>query len=368
VRTPRLPLPVVAALLATTPFSAGRAQSAVQRPSAAALAASVDSVIGTDVLAAGMPSVSVVITRGGETLVERAWGDANVATGQKADASTTYQIGSVSKQFTAALILKLVDNGNLALSDSIGGHIAGLRPEWNAITIEQLLNHTSGLKGEFRQPQKRTEPRTTDSLITMAIADTLAAKPGTTFIYSNTGYMLLGALVEKRYGKSYSDALRDEIAKPLGLATLHFCDEKGADASSYMRAAQARATPFPSFHPSQLIGSGGICATAGDLAKWNRALHGGRVVSVKSYTAMTTPRGAAAARNYGFGLYIRPAEWGSRMILHDGTTAGYAAANVWLPDELLSVTVLYNAVPRVPTDVDGVLAQLALGLRPKPRQ
>jgi D-alanyl-D-alanine carboxypeptidase len=172
------------------------------RPDAATLAAKIDSVVQVDVLAQGMPSVSVVVARANETLVERAWGLANVANGQKAEPSTFYQTGSLSKQFTAALLLKLVDRGRVSLGDTLGRFFSGLKPEFNAITVEQILNHTSGLKGDFRgSPERATLPTTRDSLVAMAARDTLATKPGTKFNYSNTGYMFAGAIIEKVHGK-----------------------------------------------------------------------------------------------------------------------------------------------------------------------
>ena len=366
-------LPFVVACLAapvTASMAAAQDTDRAMRPAAAALAAAIDSVVQVDVLAQGMPSVSVVVTRGDETLVERAWGLADVSSGRKAEPSTSYQVASVSKQFTAALVLRLVDRGRLSLSDTLGRFFDGLKPEFTGLTVEQILNHTSGLKRDFRSVELATTPTTRDSLVAMAARDTVAAKPGTKFIYSNTGYMFAGAIVEKLYGKSYAEALRDEIARPLGLASLALCTtDKSGGAESYVRSQQAAPRLVASLHPSQMLGNGGICTTASDLAKWNRALHGGRVLSEASYRAMTTPRGPAAIRaNYGLGLFVRPESWGKKVILHEGTTAGYASSNLWYPDDSISVVVLYNGVPRLPVDVDGVIAQVAHGLTPAPRR
>ena len=353
---------LLASLLAAPLVSIAGAQTP---PSASVLAAQVDSVVRVDVLAQGMPSASVVIMRGNDVVLERAWGVADAATGRKAEPSTTYQVASVSKQFTAALVLKLVDRGKLSVADPIGRYLPGLRPEMQAITVDQLLNHTSGLKGDFRRQERATELTSRDSLFAMAARDSLAARPGTAYLYSNTGYMLLGMLIEKLYARPYADALRDEIAKPLGLESLWFCEPaRNADAQSYMRSPQKAPAPLPSIHPSQLLGSGGICSTARDIATWNRALHGGRVLSAASYAAMTTPHGVAAPKAYGYGLFVRPAPWGSMAMVHEGTTSGYASANGWYPAESLSVVVLYNGVPRVPVDVDGVITELAFGRTP----
>jgi CubicO group peptidase (beta-lactamase class C family) len=358
----------VAALLAATPSLLTAQQKPVSGPpSAAALAALVDSVVRAGLLSQGVPSASVTVVRGDETLVQRAWGQADVAGGRAADPSALYAIGSTTKQFTAALVLRLVDRGRLTLGDSIGQHLSGLRPEWRGITIDQLLNHTSGLQRSYVNQARLAENLPGDSLVAQAARDTMASRPGTTFLYSNTGYMLLGVLVEKLYGKPYAAALRDEIAGPLGLATLQRCGEveAGRRATGYNRSFDGTLSSPVAFHPSQQLGAGGICSTAADLAKWNRALHGGRVLSEASYRAMTTPRGAATSENYGFGLYVNPAPWGGPAITHGGQdVGGFVSEHGWYPADSLSVTILYNAYPRVAPGGTHVIAALALGHTP----
>lgn len=339
-------------------------------PTTETLAARIDSVVRTDILPRGFPSVSIAVTRGGRPLLERAWGVANVTTTQKADPTTTYNIGSMAKQFTAALVLKLVDSGKLSLTDSVGRHLAGLRPEWNSITIEQLLNHTSGLARDFATGRPETENVPGDSVLALAARDTLWSKPGTVFAYSNTGYLLLAVLIEKVYGKPYGVVLHDEIAQPLGLASLRWCENVIRDraAAGYIRSSDGKATTRGDVHASQDLGSSAICSTAGDMARWNQALHSGRVLSAASYAAMTTPRGAATGK-YGFALVPRKALWGSPAIAHDGEDVGFSSHNAWFPAESLSVTLLYNALPRL--DESGVnmadfIGLIALGGKPRP--
>lgn len=357
---------ILAALLAATPslLTAQVKPMSGPPPSAAALTAVVDSVVSTSLLARGVPGVSVVVTRGDEVLVQRAWGQADVASGTAAQGSTRFAIGSNSKQFTAALVLRLVDRGVLALGDSIGRHLSGLRPEWTSITIEQLLNHTSGLQRSFIDSSRVEEDLPGDSLVAQAAREPMAAQPGTSFLYSNTGYLLLGVLIEKLYGKTYAAALRDEIAQPLGLATLRACsDDQVGRATGYNRAFDGTLSSPPSVHPSQQLGAGGICSTAADLAKWNRALHGGRVLSEASYAAMTTPRGAAGS--YGFGLSLGRAPWGDPAATHGGQdVTGFTSEHGWYPADSLSVTVLYNVYPRVAAGGTHVIAALALGHAP----
>jgi CubicO group peptidase (beta-lactamase class C family) len=336
-------------------------------PTATVLAARIDSVVKTDILPRGFPSVSVVVTRGGRPLLERAWGVANASTGQQAAPTTTYNIGSMAKQFTAALVLKLVDRGTLSLTDSVGRYLKGLRPEWNAITIEQLLNHTSGLARDFAQVGPEADNVPGDALIAIAARDTLVSKPGTAYAYSNTGYMLLGVLIEKVYAKPYSVVLRDEIARPLGLTSLGWCEDMatGRAATGYLRSSDGKSVPRGKVHASQGLGCAGICATAADIAKWNQALHGGRVLSPASYAAMTTTRGAATGK-YGFGLVPRKAPWGSPAIVHDGQDDGFSSHNAWFPAESLSVTLLYNALPRIEVNMADFVGTIALGGQPRP--
>jgi len=319
-------------------------------------------VVKSRILAQGVPSVSVAVMRDGKLLMEGAWGRADADKNLEASLATVYPIGSVSKEFTAALVLKLVDRGRVSLTDSIGKHLQGLTAEFSGVTIEQLLNHTSGMPRDVRNPETRFESMSPDRLIQMTASAKLAAKPGTTYGYSNAGYMLLGALVEKAGGKSYGVALHDDIAAPLGLTTLARCgDPKPGVATGYM-LSDGKLAPPPGMHHSQLLGAGGVCTTAADLVKWRHSLHSGRVLSANSYAAMTTPRGPAVAGNYGFGLYARPAPWGDMAIVGGGQAlSGHTAELHWYPGHRLAVALLYNAAPRVPGVAD-LVPRIVLGV------
>jgi CubicO group peptidase (beta-lactamase class C family) len=300
--------------------------------------------------------------RDGKLLMERAWGRADADKNLEASSATVYPIGSVSKEFTAALVLKLVDRGRVSLTDPIGKYLQALTPEFSGVTIEQLLNHTSGVPRDVRNPETRFEGMSSDGLIQQAAGAKLAAKPGTAFGYSNTGYMLLGALVEKVGGKPFGVALHDDIAAPLGLTTLTQCSDPKPGVAAGYALSDGKVAPPPGMHHSQLLGAGGVCTTAADLVRWRHALHGGRVLSATSYTAMTTPRGAAVAGNYGFGLYVRPAPWGDMAIVGGGQAlSGHTAELHWYPGHSLAVALLYNAAPRVPGVAD-LIPRIVLGV------
>lgn len=323
--------------------------------------------VKSELLAKGVPSVSVAVMRDGKMLLERAWGLADIEKNVSASPTTTYSIASVAKQFTAALVLKQVDRGRLTLTDPISKHFAGLSPEVGAVTIEQLLNHTSGMKRPIIDPDRRFENISAESLLENATGSKLETTPGTTWAYSNAGYTVLGVLVERLYGKSYAAALREEIAGPLQLTTLSKCAEpKPGEARGYVRAEVGKPGPAPGMHHSQDLGPGGICATAADLVKWTHALHTGRVLSPESYQAMVTPRGAAIASRYGFGLSVGPAAWGDMAIVHDGQARGAAhtAELHWYPQHALAVAVLSNGFPLAPPlkGASAVVSRIVLGV------
>jgi D-alanyl-D-alanine carboxypeptidase len=340
------------------------AQTPVPPPPAAtpALEQAIQSAVQEHMLSKGIPSVSVAVMRDGKIVLQRAWGLADVAKGTKADAATIYPIASASKMFTAALVLKQVDRGRVSLKDSIGKHLTGLKPEFHAITIEQLLNHTSGLPNDFRNPAQRLERRSPNELFAMIAATTLAHEPGNAFLYSNTGYGLLGLLVEKVYGAPYDAVLRDEIARPLGVTLAQCAEPRPGEATGYMRTPDGKVGPPPGLHYSQLTGIGGVCGSAGDLVKWTHAFHNGRVLSPAMYAAMTTPRGAAVSGDYGLGVYVRPRPWGDKAIVASGvSTTGFVADVHWYPDKALATATLYNAGPRL-AGANDLIPKVVLGV------
>jgi CubicO group peptidase (beta-lactamase class C family) len=224
------------------------------------LAERVGSMVNTEILEKGVPGASVAVMRDGRMLLECGWGVADPEKKLAASGTTIYPTGSVAKQFTAALLLRQVDRGRLALTDPIGRHLAGLPPEAGAVTIEQLLNHTSGLQQSAIVPARRFEDLPRETLLAMAVSDKPAAPPGTRFAYSNAGYTVLGILVEKLYGKPYGAALHDEIAAPLGLKTVSKCGEpKPNRAAGHSRGGDGKLAPPPGVHHSQVIGAGDVC-------------------------------------------------------------------------------------------------------------
>jgi len=260
----------------------------------------IDSLARAFLADSSSPSVAIAVVRGGDTLAMRAWGKADLEQDVAATSGTVYRIGSVTKQFTAATVMQLMEIGKVRLDDSIGSYLPSLPRAWHAVTVRQLLNHTSGVPSytDIGAAWQRRwgEEMTPDTLVALTAGLPMWFPPGTKWRYDNTGYVILGMLIEKVTGRSWGTEIEARFAKPLGLDNTRNCLNEpviphrargyehakgGWDNTAYLAMTQ----PYS---------AGALCSTIGDLTRWNRALHTGKVVSAASYELMTTPSGAAA--------------------------------------------------------------------------
>lgn len=367
---PRLGLATVAMAVALAAPSAG-AQSA-RRASASAVARvrvlerRLDSAAAAWLATGESPSVSVAVVRGADTLLLRAYGVANLEWNAKATPATVYRTGSVTKQFTAALVMQLVDSGRVRLDDAIGMHLPALPARWRDVTVRQLLNHTSGIPSYTSRAAGRrrfAEDLPPDTIVMVTAGDSLEFAPGAGWSYNNTGYLLLGMLLERVTGKPYEALLDERLFRRAGLKETRYCHTDpvlpGRAAGYYREGGTWHNAPWLSM--TQPFSAGSLCSTARDLVRWNQALHGGRLLSAASYAAMTAPEGGAlqAPVRYGFGL-IADTLAGQPMIAHGGAIHGFMAANAWLPRQSLSVTVLSNAMTAKPDALLRTLARLVI--------
>ena len=357
------------ASLRLAPLALAAAPLGAQRPSRAAVRARVDSLAAAFLASGQAPGVAIAVVRGRDTLVLAGYGTADVERRVPVRPNTVFRVGSVAKQFTASLVLRLVERGVVTLDDPIGRHLAALPAAWRGVTIHQLLNHTSGIPSYTNAPSWQgqfAERLTPAQMVAITAGDTMEFAPGTRWSYNNTGYVLLGVLLERKLGRPYAELLQSELARPLALRATRYCADADTTAAivahGYFRdSAGVRRAPY--LHMSQPFSAGALCSTAGDLARWNAALAGGRVVRPASYAAMTGPGavGAGAPVRYGYGL-IADTLAGRRVVTHGGTIFGFLSANAYLPDDSLSVTVLANASPSDPGTLLRDIARVALGV------
>jgi CubicO group peptidase (beta-lactamase class C family) len=345
----RILLVWISALLCTSQL---RAQSL---PAPAKVSQVVDSLAQDFLAQHRAPSVAIGLVRGGDTIVMKAWGQADIEQDVDATARTVYRIGSVTKQCTSATVMQLVEHGKVKLDDSIATYLPNLPAAWRGVKIRLLLNHTSGIPSYTdvgaRWRKRWGEEMTPDSLLAFTTGDSMWFAPGTKWRYDNTGYILLGMLIEKVTGKSWATNLSERFFQPLGLEATYDCQNtpliprrargyETVDGAEH--AGQWENTAYLAM--SQPYSAGALCSTVGDLARWNRALHTGHVVSAASYATMITPEGVAASNkpHYGFGL-IADTLAGHPFITHGGGIHGFITGNAWVPDAQLSVTVLTNS-------------------------
>lgn len=309
-----------------------------------------DEAIEREMARRHVPGLAVVVLKDGRLVRERGYGLANVEHGVKVTPSTVFQSGSVGKTFTAALILLLAEDGKLGLDDPVSRHLPEAPAAWNGITIRHLLTHTGGL-GEPYQKIDLRKDYTDAELIAVEASLPLLSAPGERFSYSNTGYHLLGFIATRAGGKHWSEQLRERIFAPLGM---------GARVISEAEIVPHRAAGYewvdgrlrnqswvsPSLNTTA---DGALYLTARDLALWDQALRGDRVLNAKQRAASWTPPRLAdgSTSPYGYGWFVGEQN-GRRTILHGGAWQGFKALITRYVDDDLTVIVLANsAIARV---------------------
>ena len=297
------------------------------------------------------PGAAVIIARGDEVLFRGARGKADVEHGMPLSADSGFDIGSITKQFAAAGLLKLAEAGKVSLDDPLSKFVKDY-PQGDKITIRELLNHTSGIKSYTDAHDPARNGLTTMQLVDSFKNDKPEFEPGAGWAYDNSGYVLVGAVIEAVSGMPWPRYLTQTLFEPLHLDHTGY----GADPAVVARQAhgytvsQGKALPAPLESRSHPHADGSLVSTVDDLLKWNRALHTGRVLESESYRQMITPVGMAVPEQYGFGVWHTTLHH-HEMIGHSGHISGFSAYLLYLPETDISVAVLQN-MDRAPGVVD----------------
>jgi len=314
-----------------------------------------------EVLAAqGQFNGAVLVAQGDHLLLRQAYGVADVETGQRLDPNARFRLASVSKQFTAAAILRLQDEGRLSIDDPVCRWISPCPDGWQGLRLTHLLSHTSGLPDLMERPgwgDRRVTPATLAELTRDTEQFRPRFEPGTRADYNNAGYNLLAAIVERASGLAYEDYLQTTFFTPLGMAnTGSDADAGGHGIVRGHNSGGAGQVPGPIANVSIIAGAGALYSTLDDMLTWQRALHGGHVLSPESYAQMIAdhapadqglPEGARP-RGWGFGLFTSDLGSGAvpafhaPQIYHTGSWAGFRNLISYLPDGDVTVVVLTN--------------------------
>jgi CubicO group peptidase (beta-lactamase class C family) len=304
---------------------------------------------------------SVLVARGTEVLLSNGYGSANVEWNIPNQPSTKFRLGSLTKQFTAASILLLEERGKLQIGDPVKKYLPDAPAAWDTMTIFHVLTHTAGIPNytSFADyPSLAPFPTTPEKLVARFRDKPLDFAPGEKWNYSNSGYALLGYLIEQISGQSYAQFVQDNLFTPLGMK------DSGYDSNTAIIERRAAGyAPGPNgpvnagfVHMSVPFAAGALYSTTEDLLKWEQGLFGGKLISAASLQKMTTP----FKNDYAFGLNVHTSH-GRTVIEHNGGIQGFSTQLAYYPDDKLTVVVLGNLVGGAPATIAGDLAAVAHG-------
>ncbi len=354
-------------LLAAGFLLGGAAHAATLAP---AETAAIDAAARQALQLTGVPAASIAVVKHGAIVYTHAYGMARLPD-VPATVAMPFAIGSVSKQFTASLILLLAQDGRLALDDKVGKYLPELT-EANRVTIREILSHTAGYQDfwpEDYSPLIFHKPAAPLSYVDIWGEKKLDFAPGTAWQYSNTGYAIAGLIAEKAGGAPLFAQLRARILAPLHMISAADYAYHGIPAGGplgYERYAFGPPRPAPLDMPAWSFGSGGLAMTASDLALWDISVMDRSLLSKASYDALETEVKLAdgSGTQYGLGVQVGVRD-GHRMIEHSGEESGFVSENVVFPDDRAAVVVLTNQdASRAASVIASQIAQIAFGIAP----
>jgi D-alanyl-D-alanine carboxypeptidase len=323
-------------------------QATAQRALASTLPARVDSIATAVLASTGVPSASVAVVTHGRLTYAHAYGTAKLDPRTAATPDMRYGIGSISKQFTAAAVLLLQQDGKLSLDDPVGKYLPGLT-RGNDVTIRMVLSHTSGYQDFW--PQDYVPPAMEKAITPQAILDHWAKQPldfepGTKWQYSNTNFEVAALIVQKVSGTPFWQFVQTRILEPLHLTSAVDFDAKGPTAVQpvgYLRYGLGPLRPAIPTGAGWMFGAGELAMTASDLAKWDISVIDRSLLAPASYAEMekSVLLSNGVSSGYGLGVDVGMTS-GHRTIEHSGEVAGFTAENIVFPDDSAAVIVLTN--------------------------
>jgi CubicO group peptidase (beta-lactamase class C family) len=320
----------------------------------------------------GVPSASVAVVEGGKLVYTHAYGKACIDPDKPATPDMRYSVGSVSKQFTAAAILFLQEQGKLSLDDAVGKYVPGLT-RGDEVTIRQILSHTSGYQDFWPEDYLMApmmKPATAQQIVGTWAKKPLDFEPGTQWQYSNTGYVIAGLIVEKVSGEKLMDFLVEHIFRPLQMKSVWNSDVEKltpSDATPYVRAALGPLRLAPKEGRGWMFAAGELAMTAHDLALWDESLIARSLLKPESYREMFTEIKLKDGKgtHYGLGVFIGKLD--DRLdISHSGEVTGFVSDNEVLVDDGVAVAVLTNHMAGGAGEIAHLAASAVLGLKLKP--
>jgi CubicO group peptidase (beta-lactamase class C family) len=321
----------------------------------------VDQYIKSQMKEHRIPGVALEILKDGKPVKTAAYGLANLELNVPTRPETVFEIGSITKQFTAAGIMLLAQEKKLSVDDRISQHLKDTPAAWSQVTIRHLLTHTSGIKSYTGLTGFQTRRHLTQAQFIQAIGkEEMEFEPGASWKYCNTGYNLLGYIIENVSGQDYWQFMGERIFQPLGM---HATTRRLASLVITNRASGYEQTNHIWINRdsdlTEVFSAGAIVSTVGDLAKWSAALDGECLLTAASKQQIWTPVNLndGTSKTYGFGWNIVQVE-GHKNIGHGGSTSGFSASIQRFPEDRLAVIILTNTDEEVATTLAKKIATL----------
>ena len=360
---------VIRAFVAVFAVAAIASVSLAAPPSDAEIVSKVDAIAAEYLQKPGAVGLSIGVARKGQIIVAKAYGLADAEFDVPADKDTMFRIGSVTKQYTAAAIMRFVEQGKMSLDDDLSKYIPDFPMQGNTVTVRQLLNHTSGIPRytDIGDEWAKVQPLelTHEQMLALVKDKPFDFKPGEKWAYNNTAYYMLGMIIEKVSGKTYAEHMQAEFFTPLKLERTAY-DSNSTLMKNRAQGYTMRNGNLVNDDPlgmSQPYAAGSLVSTGEDLVKWSMALTTGKIVKPESFTLMTTPAILPNGDNthYGFGLGTDDFD-DHRCIRHGGGIFGFNSMLMWLPDEDVHVAVISNGEPVSSNRIANAIARAALGI------
>jgi len=330
----------------------------------AATASGIDAAAAEVLKTTGVPSASVAVVQGGKVAYVKAYGMARLEPPMPAETGMQYSIGSISKQFTATVVLLLAQDGKLKLDDPVGKYLPGLTRA-NEVTIRQVLSMTSGYQDFWPEDYVMTsmmKPANPQQILDVWGKKPLDFEPGTQWQYSNTNYVIAGRIAEIAGGKPLIEQLQERIFGPLKMTGVFNSDASrlpANDPTGYYQHALGPLRPAPQEGQGWMFAAGELAMPASDLALWNISMMDRTLMAPASYEEMFTEVKLKDGKGTGYGLGVSVGNRnGHRYIEHSGEVSGFVSENIVFPDDKAAVTVLTNE--------DASSAAAALGRRITP--
>jgi D-alanyl-D-alanine carboxypeptidase len=313
------------------------------------------------------PGAAVLVAKGGEVIINRGYGVADLERHEPITGDTTFCIASVTKPITATAVLRLVEQGKLNLDQKVVDILPDYPTHAADVTVDNLLSHTAGIPDVSRLPKWRADMKselTVPQILDYFQALPLSFAPGDQWRYSNSGYLLLGAVIERVSGRNYGDFLTEEIFEMADMRSSHYGPSKVRSerhALGYQRGGDAYVEADP-VSLSRPFAAGGVVSTANDLFAFSRALTAGQLISRETLDKAFSPclLNSGEPTTYGHGWMVGTFH-GHRVVQHAGGMPGYSAQMWLLPDDEIFAVVLSNAPDKTDQKLIGQLVSVALG-------